>query len=101
MQKTIKIIYEIEKKIICGPKEIDFSSMTITAKMIFDLLDYSIGDTYALEPIDFDSLDKKITDYIQPVYKLIDDLIKKINELSNDATLKQKEETFNVKTSLE
>ena len=101
MQKTINIIYETEKKITCGSKEIDFSSMTITAKMLFDLLDYSIGDTYSLDPIDFDSLDKKITDYIQPVYNLINDLIKKINELPNDATLKQKKETFEVKTSLE
>ncbi len=101
MHKTIKIIYETEKKIICGLKEIDFSSMTITAKMIFDLLDYSIGDTYVLESIDFNNIDEKTVDYIKPVYELIKDLIDNINKLVEDALLKQKEETFKTKTSLE
>ena len=101
MHKTIKIIYETEKKIICGLKEIDFSPMTITAKMIFDLLDYSIGDTYVLESIDFNNIDEKTVDYIKPVYELIKDLIDNINKLVEDALLKQKEETFKTKTSLE
>ena len=101
MQKTIKILYDTEKKIKCESREINFSSMTITAEKLFDLLDYSIGDIYLLESIDFDSIDKKIADYIHPVYKLINDLIEKINKLAEDATLKQKEETFKEKTTLE
>jgi len=101
MQKTIKILYENEKKILCESKEIDFSSMTISAQKLFDLLDYSIGDVYLLEPIDFDSLDKRYIDYIQPIYNLIKDLIDNINKLSEEPTLKQKEEIFKTKTSLE
>lgn len=101
MQKTIKIVYKTEKKIICESKEIDFDSMTITAKMLFDLLDYSIGDTYVLEPINFNSIDEKSVDYIKPVYDLIKDLIANVNKLAEDTLLKQKEETFKTKTSLE
>lgn len=101
MQKTIKILYENEKKILCGSKEIDFSSMTISAQKLFDLFDYSIGDVYLLESIDFDGLDKKNIDYIQPIYNLIKDLVDNINKLSEEPTLKQKEEIFKTKTSLE
>ncbi len=78
-------------------KEIDFDSMTITAKMLFDLLDYSIGDTYVLEPINFNSIDEKSVDYIKPVYDLIKDLIANVNKLAEDTLLKQKEETFKTK----
>lgn len=103
MQKTIKILFEKEKekKILCESKEIDFSSMTITAQKIFDLLDYSIGDIYQLEPIDFNNIDKKISDYIQPIYNLIKELVENINKLAEETTLKQKEEIFKTKRSLE
>lgn len=101
MQKTIKILFEREKKVLCGSKEIDFSSMTITAQKLFDLLDYSIGDIYLLEEIDFSSMDKKNSDYIQPMYNLIKELVENINKLAEETTLKQKEELFETKTSLE
>ena len=100
MQKTIKILYDTEKKIKCESREIDFSSMTITAQKLFDLLDYSIGDIYLLESIDFDSIDKKIADYIHPVYKLINDLIEKINKLAEDETLKQNGEMVGNRTRI-
>lgn len=101
MLKHIEIMYNGEKKIKCASKEIDFSAMTITAGNLLDLLDYSIGDTYQIEKINFDNLDKKITDSIQPVYTLIKNLIDDINKLADDTTLKQKERVFVEKTTLE
>ena len=100
MQKTIKIVYENEKKIVCASKELDFSSMTITAQKLFDLLDYSVGDTYLLEHIDFTSIDKRDVDYIQPIYNLISNLVCEINRLNEDSTLKQKENTYQNKIKL-
>ena len=95
MQKTIEIIIS-EKKIKCESREIDFSLMTITANDLLHLLDYSVNDTYSLKQIDFDSLENKITDYIQPIYDLIAVLIDNINKLTMDATLIEKEENYKV-----
>jgi hypothetical protein len=87
MQKTIKIIYNEDKKILCGENSINFTSMTISAQSILNLLNYSIGDKYDIEPIDFSTIEENVKDYLEPVYLLLLDIIDKINKIDEDATL--------------
>ena len=63
-------------------KKCQINDMTIQAQDIFNLLDYKIGNTYALNPLDIDEeKNAKEVKVLKPLFDMLSNLVKQVNEL--------------------
>ncbi len=89
MEKIIEFRFENEQIniLLNGIKKITIENMTVNAKQIFEMLEYTMNDTYKIEP--FNSVqfgDKAVS--VKPVYDMITDLVDSINQIPTQEIIK-------------
>lgn len=83
MEKVIKLIMQSDKSIdiqINGQSKhtISAEKRELNAEILFNILEFNIGDTYTLEKENPDNIDEKVLEFF---YDLINEISTKINNI--------------------
>ena len=75
--------------------KISKENRTLNAKNIYDILDYSLGDTYTYDKIEYSGKDAIVLNKIKELFEEITNKIVEISISENDSSLKNKLNNIN------
>lgn len=84
MNKTLILKVNPERNLLikCGDSEQIITNNTLNADSLFKLLNFEVGDTFEVAPIDFDDDEHKdVISAAKMLKKFLDDLVVKINQI--------------------